>query len=186
MLIHGKFLKAASAFMAVKDPRYYLTGLFMEVHDSHVVLASTNGHALISVKVGTDPLQAPGSYILPASLIKRVDAKTDSILRFNNDDKTVSLSQAGTTITDKLIDDKYPDFRRIIPETLSGEAATYAPEYTIAGEKAIQLLEGGKRRVTMLHNGEGPGVMQHGSMSYVFICISPLRSSAIGYTKPGW
>jgi hypothetical protein len=64
----------------------------------------------------------------------------------------VTLYGGGATMTAPLLDDRYPEWRRVVPLTCSGEVAQFDAEYIAAFGKAHKLM-GGKYSPAIAHNG---------------------------------
>lgn len=104
---------------AVKDVRYYLNGVLLEMSDGFTTV-STDGHRLAKahadIRVPTDR-EHPVQVIIPA------DALTELKKLLNDDDECeLSFTQnqfrvdfENSTFITKLIDGKFPDYHRVIP-----------------------------------------------------------------------
>ncbi|MFC0179437.1 DNA polymerase III subunit beta [Thorsellia kenyensis] len=104
--------------MAQQDIRFYLNGLLLEIDASHIRTVATDGHRLaLSEKLIEEPI-APQSVIIPRKsileLIKLLDTcETKVSLKINQGNLEANFGD--TIFTTKLIDGKYPDYRRTLP-----------------------------------------------------------------------
>ena len=131
-------LKAVSRFAAIKDIRYYLQGVLIESNPLQTRLAATDGHTL-AVHRADAKGDNEGSWtgILP------LDAVT-TLLKMKATHKTlkdapiyatilesgeIRCDWIGQSIICQAVDGKFPDYRRVIPETLDGIAAWINPDY---------------------------------------------------------
>lgn len=147
--ISQKAFKAVEMAMAVKDIRYYLCGVMLEHNGEETRLVATDGHRLHAVKIDhpngltVDPFQI----ILPAAMIKTIcKAKTnrycDANITINVDAPFVEVGKVSATMPTKasallpdgtetvasLIDGRFPDYMRVIPDSFSNEVGQYNPE----------------------------------------------------------
>lgn len=123
------FEKTAFA-MAVQDVRFYLTGTLLEIDASQLRAVTTDGHRLAlcetaAQSTATQPIQAivPRKAVAELQRLLSVEDEQLSLLigrellnvtiRMASRDK----EQADITVrfTTKLIDGKFPDYRRVIP-----------------------------------------------------------------------
>ncbi len=107
--------------MAQQDVRYYLNGMLWEIDNGILTAVATNGHrlALSSVKLDNSSLPSM-SIIIPRKGI----AELARLLESKEDDVVIKLSEQHAcivaddfTITTKLIDGRFPDYRKVVPRT---------------------------------------------------------------------
>lgn len=114
-------LHATAFSMAVQDVRYYLNGTLFEVAPDRVRTVATDGHRLSVADVAcqadvTEPVQS----ILPRKavleLIKLLENRTDEItVRLS--DKHIRVDNGRIMFTSKLVEGKFPDYRRVVPSS---------------------------------------------------------------------
>ena len=106
--------------MAQQDIRYYLNGLLMVVEDDQLKLVATDGHRLAyaSRKIGGKNL-ARQEVILPRKTIIELSKLLDD----SDDPVAIDLSSAqvrfkfgNVLLVSKLVDGKFPDYGRVIPQ----------------------------------------------------------------------
>ena len=167
-------LMASTQFaMAIQDVRYYLTGMLFEVTERMLTTVATDGHRLAlsrsAIEVADDlELQA----ILPRKAVIELERLTSELGKLlNEQDNPLTLSfgreflqvtlpfgnvdSAGmidnsivVTFTARLIDGKFPDYRRVMP-TANDKLAL------LNREKMSEVL----RRVAILSNEKSRGVI---------------------------
>lgn len=107
--------------MAKQDVRYYLNGLLLSMEPGRAVLVASDGHRLSHVSVETGYYGLARDFILPrefvGNLIKWLPDGGDVSLLYSSN--VVSFQLAAGTLAAKLIDGKYPDWRRIVPSTFA-------------------------------------------------------------------
>jgi DNA polymerase-3 subunit beta len=106
--------------MAQQDIRYYLNGLLMVVEEGQLKLVATDGHRLAyaSREVGGKNL-AKQEVILPRKTI----IELSKLLEDSDDPVAIELSAAqakfsfgNVVLVSKLVDGKFPDYGRVIPQ----------------------------------------------------------------------
>lgn len=104
--------------MAQQDVRYYLNGLLFESHDQQLRLVATDGHRLalaeakLSEPIG-DGLQVilPRKGVLELQRILGSSGEVEIAIGSNH----MRVSVEGVRFTSKLIDGRFPDYGRVIP-----------------------------------------------------------------------
>lgn len=159
--------------MAIQDVRYYLTGMLFDVLEQQLTTVATDGHRLAlarcQIAVGSDlNMQA----ILPRKAVIELERLTTELGKMMGEqDSTVTLSfgreflqvslpfgevdNSGqvsqdlmVTFTARLIDGKFPDYRRVMPSNTDKSAL-------FNREKMTDVL----RRVSILSNEKSRGVV---------------------------
>ena len=113
------FVKTQFA-MAQQDVRFYLNGLLVEVGPNKLTAVATDGHRLAKATTSIEKGSIEDSaFILPRKAVQE-------LTRTMNEDKeckvSYSANQAGfkygdIEFTTKLIDGKFPDYKRVIPSS---------------------------------------------------------------------
>lgn len=173
--IDHNIVKALLICAAKQDVRYYLKGVLVDARaNGDVILVTTDGHRMLAYPVATDAIEAlaPGQYIIPREALEAVKPCKAGrhVLPITIEIVTApdqpDPERAGVTIKGKTsitvtgatsavtapIDGKFPDWRRVLPKTVSGEPAQYNPEY-VSGFGDICKLLGGKYGPHINHNG---------------------------------
>lgn len=167
MMINLKALKAVALFCSKDETRYYLKGVNLQFRSDHVIMCATNGHMLSVIRQAfADPLDSPiPDTIIPIELIDRIKLhKALDYAELYIDGRRVSITYMGATYQDGSIDGSidgsFPDYRRVIPQTVSGEVAQFDPQYITIFAKAKAMLSGIKTPlVPISHNGLSPALM---------------------------
>lgn len=108
--------------MAMQDVRYYLNGLLLVMEENQLIAVATDSHRLACHHKAVAYDKERLEFILPRKTVLEL-----SRLLMDNDDQvkiTLYESQAGfefgkISLLSKLIDGKFPDYGRVIPESLS-------------------------------------------------------------------
>lgn len=149
--------------MAHQDVRYYLNGLLLAITAQGLRAVATNGHrlALSDTPVATgcdEPIQVivPRKAVVELTRLLAVPAEESAAIRLTETNMQVLLSHM--QLTTKLIDGRFPDYGRVIPEQgdkrVSGDREGFrralARTAILSNEKAKGvrlLLEQGRLRL---------------------------------------
>lgn len=123
------FEKTAFA-MAVQDVRFYLTGTLLEIDANQLRAVTTDGHRLalcetVAQSTATQPIQAivPRKAVAELQRLLSVEDEQLSLLigrellnvTINMSSRDKEQADIIVRFTTKLIDGKFPDYRRVIP-----------------------------------------------------------------------
>ena len=106
--------------MAVQDVRYYLNGLLLEIEEGRLRAVATDGHRLALAALETEiEVQAGRQVIVPRKgvqeMLRLLDASDEPVelaLGANH----IRLTLPRLRFTSKLIDGKFPEYQRVIPD----------------------------------------------------------------------
>jgi DNA polymerase-3 subunit beta len=193
--IDHSIIKALLICAAKHDVRYYLNGVCVDARaNGYVVLVATDGHRLLAYPVAVDNIEAlaPGEYIIPREALEAVKpAKAGRIVLPIHIDivtapDTPDPERVGVTIKGKTtitvtgatsavtapIDGQYPNWRRIVPASTSGEIAQFNADY-VSGFGDVCKLLGGSYGPYINHNGGACAVVTN--LPGALGLIMPLR-----------
>jgi DNA polymerase-3 subunit beta len=104
--------------MAQQDIRYYLNGVLLVVDGSYLKLIATDGHRLAFTSAKLDKEYSKREVILPRKTVNelvKLLADTDEKVIFNLAQNQVKISFSDVVLTSKVIDGKFPDYERVVP-----------------------------------------------------------------------
>ncbi|CAK0762235.1 beta sliding clamp [Gammaproteobacteria bacterium] len=126
--------------MAVADVRYFLMGLLLEVEKGQVRTCATDGHrlALCEIPSEVDPTN-PIQVIIPRKGVGELlrllqDSQIPVQVALGTNHIQVTLPEA--TFTSKLIDGRFPDYQRVIPQATTKIATANRDELRQALNRA--------------------------------------------------
>lgn len=159
-------LQAALTHTARKDIRTYLCGVRLEPSAGKII--ATDGHRMFIGAI--DTADAPAVTIpaeLLASALKAVKVKkgTITLVTVNYSAGTVELAfPNGARFAGAELEGNYPEWRRVLPQTVSGESAQFNPQYLADAETALKIYyDGGNAFCTTLApNGTAGGLVFNG------------------------
>lgn len=123
-----RLLASAKQASAINDVRYFLNGVLFEVNTdvNDLRLVGTDGHRMNvclmpMVSFDTSKSIAKQGFIIhdkmTDELLNFAKTQTEESLTIHFDDSHVHLEgMNGRSVTGRLIDGRYPDYRRVIPE----------------------------------------------------------------------
>lgn len=172
MHIFTDHLKALLIVAAKKDySRQYLCGIHVE--PAAGIAVATDGHILLAVKITLDKSERVGpSFIVPreaAELAVKATRLQSHELHPEINGGRYQFMPAGVSFTP--IDGTFPDWRRVIPRSYSGERAQFDPDCYGRITKALGLI--GVRLPVIAHNGNSAALV--GSPSNALAIIMPCR-----------
>ncbi len=116
-----RYLLDRTAFaMANQDVRYYLNGLLLEVTAKQVRAVATDGHRLsmcdAAVSVDTNKTN---QIIVPRkgiSELQRLLTQEDDVIQVQMSNNHIRVIAGNLEFTSKLIDGRFPDYDRVLPQ----------------------------------------------------------------------
>ena len=178
-------LKALAMFAATdKDFRTGIQGVHVEQRKGRTILAATNGHSLVALclDVASDGEE---SYLIPNAALKAVSLRGGPVDIHYYENK-VTLIQGATSTTYDSDAGTFPDFRRVIPKKVSGEAGHFNALFVGEVGKAYTLMTGHKFTPGLIcHNGTGGALLDFGRDDFVGV-LMPTRDVPTRNTAPGW
>ena len=205
LTVRAEIIAALKLFAADKNVRSYLNGINLEIGATESRLVATNGHSLGCFRIESEQPEVTtplGNIIIPNDLLKPIKAKgmveiTIGELETKDNGKgeevpvsnarPVTLTYAGLSMSGKTLDGMFPDFRRVIPSKVSGEAAQFDPAYVGQLAKVAAALYGKNKYVGIGFNGNGAALLDFGNENGVGV-LMPLRPNAVTVpqTPPSW
>ncbi len=114
-----KLLSNTQFAMAQQDVRYYLNGLLLEITSNKLRAVATDGHRLaldetsISTEINEDiQIIVPRKGITELARLLQDDSEIEILVSSNH----IRIKNADSCFTSKLIDGRFPDYKRVIPE----------------------------------------------------------------------
>lgn len=200
--INHSIIKALLLTAGKGDIRYYLNSICLDVSQGKATLVATQGHTLLAVPIEGENL-IDGEYIIDRTIFESVNPIKAGKIEFPLElsiiqepdkiegDKTIkgliNVTLTGSTsATSRLVDGRYPDWRRVIPRNQSKESAQYKPEYIMIFGKITTLLSGKKDQFpTLHHNGQSGSLVSNLGKGAIGV-IMPLRQDDDFPYLPDW
>lgn len=184
-------------FAARSDIRHYLNGMLLESSRRGVFLVATNGHMLGAFRADQTPRE-PFSVIIPNNMLAHVRNKGRATLTVEREESggkpaapaTVSVSYNGLTTVGQEIEGTFPNWRKVVPAKVSGEAQQFNSSYLVAINKAARAvcphrLAGGA--VSIAHNGPlGGAVVSIGAEDFCGVIMPVATYGECPRQSPEW
>lgn len=140
-----KLIDKTSFSMAQQDVRYYLNGLSIETENQIVRAVATDGHRLAISSCSLEGYQLPGrQVIVPRKGVLEVSRLLDDSeqpLKVQFGTNHIRVFSQDYVFTSKLVDGRFPDYRRVLPDS---------PDKVLAFDRVV--LKGAFTRALILTN----------------------------------
>jgi DNA polymerase-3 subunit beta len=159
-------IEQVSIAATTDDARPVLSGVLVRVHDTHIVLAAADGFRLATRTVQLpEPSRSIQEFIVPARAMAELartigDADSPVAVILMPSGNQVLFHVGQTEIVSRLIDGKFPDFERIIPQNYATRCILETAELAKAVKLASFFASASQNvvKLTMESGGElGPG-----------------------------
>ena len=114
-----RLLEKTHFCMAQQDARYFLNGLLLDVQEDKVRMVATDGHRLAMASYEMPGTTEGRQAILPRKAVAeliRLCGDTGAEVRVGVSGNHVQASVAGLRLLGKLIDGRFPDYEKVIPQ----------------------------------------------------------------------
>jgi DNA polymerase III subunit beta len=136
--------------MAQQDIRYYLNGLLLVLDGTRVIAVATDGHRLAYCAVESKVALAHHEVIVPRKTIlelQRLLDDTEDSVKIDLAPGQVRFTFGNVELISKLVEGKFPDFQRVIPNG-------YTKSFVIGRDTWLKALQ----RVAILTSDKFKGV----------------------------
>ena len=118
----GRLLEKTHFSMAQQDVRYYLNGLLLETHDQSLRAVATDGHRLALAEATLEGGKLPEQQVIVPrkgvlELQRLLAGEGDVTIELGSNHVRIQLP--GIRFTSKLIDGRFPEYERVIPQDTS-------------------------------------------------------------------
>jgi DNA polymerase III subunit beta len=145
-----KLLALVQFSMAQQDIRYYLNGLLFLVEGSLITAVATDGHRLSLASLGMTQAHERVEVILPRKAVQemvKLLTDNDESVEIELLHSQVKVSFSNVTLVSKIVDGKFPDYKKVVP-------TTYVKTFDIDRLRLLQALQ----RAAILSNEKFRGV----------------------------
>lgn len=144
--------------MANNDTRYFLNGLYIAVDGSTLTTVATDGHRLGLSKIDFI-IATPGvvSCIIPRKGIEILLNVLNKVVDYDGldvemDNNHIRIGLLDISFTSKLIDGKFPDYQRVVPESTPQVATLDKIDFASAVNRAMILADKNIKGITLDFN----------------------------------
>jgi DNA polymerase-3 subunit beta len=168
MQLNVNYLKAAAIVTGKEEVRYYLKGVAIQANEEGVFIIATDGHRALAFRQSDSYQGQPIDIIIPTEIVTSLKTKEETVELTN-----VSQWALGNLLF-KPIEGTFPDWRRIIPSSVSNETAQFNYSYVGDFAKVAKALGKGTP-VHIAHNGNGPALITFGTDIDGIGLLMPMR-----------
>lgn len=182
MQLNVNYLKAAAIAVGKEETRYYLKGVAIQANETGVFIVATDGHRAVAFRQSETYDGAPIDIIIPSDTVNALKTKEETVELGKINGAQYML---GNMIFEP-IDGTFPDWRRIIPSSVSNETAQFNYSYVGDFAKVAKALGKGTP-VHIAHNGNGPALITFGTDIDGIGLLMPMRVKHLNSaTLPTW
>jgi len=105
------------------ETRPVLTGVLLQTHNGELTMAATDSYRLAEKRLGKNKEQI--DLLVPASAMQdllRVLGDDTETIHITHDDQQALFQVGDVELVTRLVDGKYPDYRKLIPESFATQA----------------------------------------------------------------
>lgn len=114
----NQILHKTNFAMAQQDVRYFLNGVLLEITDKEIRMVATDGHRLATASAALQGNDALVQVIVPRKAVlelMRLIQDQDGAAKIYAGAHHIRVELANVVFTSKLLDGRYPDYKRVIP-----------------------------------------------------------------------
>tara|TARA_R110002049_G_scaffold20717_29_gene76082 strand:- start:195 stop:1292 length:1098 start_codon:yes stop_codon:yes gene_type:complete len=160
----SKLIEKTHFSMAQQDVRYYLNGMLLEAHEHHLRAVATDGHRLAlcqakldGVKLKEQQVIVPRKGVLELQRLLCGDGDVNIELGENH----VRIALGGIRFTSKLIDGRFPEYERVIPQESSNELVADKELFRSALQRTAILSNEKYRGIRLIIRDSGVVLQAH-------------------------
>jgi len=192
----ARALKAALVCVSSDETRYYLKGVAVQLDGDKLFIAATDGHRLLAMQpeceITRDDTDATdradfGSVIIPVDIVKnlKLSRYIDTCI-LTIDGNKGEIEHCGQSVLFKFIDGSFPNWRNVIPKTITGELAQFDAKYVGELPKIKAAFGDKNTKIAIEHNGGDPAFVAL-ALPIPYICLlMPYRDRNPLADLPSW
>ena len=150
--------------MAQQDVRYYLNGLLLETGQKYLRAVATDGHRLALCEVVlNDEKMREQQVIVPRKGVLELQRLIggDGDLNIELGSNHIRIQLEGIRFTSKLIDGRFPEYKRVVPEDTSNELITDRESFRGALQRMAILANEKYRGIRLIIKTDGLMLQAH-------------------------
>jgi DNA polymerase-3 subunit beta len=160
----AKLLEKTHFSMAQQDVRYYLNGLLLETGDKRLRAVATDGHRLALCDVELDDKKAPEQQVIvPRKGVLELQRLIggDGDLQIELGSNHIRIQLEGIRYTSKLIDGRFPEYDRVIPQDTENQLTADRESFRGALQRTAILSNEKYRGIRLIIKKDGLLLQAH-------------------------
>ncbi len=156
-----KLLNKTKIAISNDDTRHYLNGVYLHLTEGHgrnfLTGVATDSHRLSSSSVEIDNVKDFTSFILPRKTVFQLCsllAETNSKFFMQSSENKVKFSLGDTKLVSKVIDGKFPDYKKVVPTNNDKSLIVPSKEFINSIERVASVSLDRKEGVKLVINKE--------------------------------
>lgn len=201
VVVPARYVAALLLFAPVSDAaRSYLESILIEIGSGEMRLVATDGKRLGVARVVHDEsldLETPVHAVAPRGLLEGIKANSPvhvvivvgPLETASGNARSITVRANGVDRVGQTLDATYPDWRRVIPRTVSGVTAQFNPLQVADLAKVRAALEpkGDRSRVRIAHNGGDAALVSFDSPDFMGVLMpvvyDPEKTSPVAFAS---
>ena len=130
------------------DTRYFLCGVLFEKEGNNLNLVATDGNMLSFCTYNFDFIPPVEQAIVPTKILNIIQKKfsSEGSIDVAFLDNCVYFRQNGITLVSVLVDGKYPNYKRVIPDNTTGKVRLSRSDFLEALSRVGQMVDTTSKR----------------------------------------
>jgi len=160
----AKLLDKTHFSMAQQDVRYYLNGLLLETGDKCLRAVATDGHRLALCEVELEKQKLPEQQVIvPRKGVLELQRlmEGDGDLQIELGSNHIRIQLPGIRYTSKLIDGRFPEYERVIPQDTANQLTTDREAFRGALQRTAILSNEKYRGIRLIIKKDGLLLQAH-------------------------
>lgn len=153
--VFASMAKTVLPFVSKPDPKSdhpILSGVLVEREGGTMRMVATD-----SIHLGCTELEVGGdgefSVVLPSGFVaEAVSSECEGDATLSRSARQVKIEYGGTTITSRLLEGRFPAWRRLVPDTVDGRAV-FGKREIVAAIRMCSAASGGKMPISLAYDG---------------------------------
>lgn len=181
----------AKCIAAVRDIRYYLNVVLLEFDKDGICYAvATDGQIIAAFRLTAaknSPFPRDISILIPQdfSLLFKPNRQLSFIpVEYDDEKRTIRAHSPPMWLETKAVEEKFPDWRKVFPKSVSGIPGQYQPQYMRRFDELSKIVCG-KSGFEMGYNGASGACLVHLPNRDFVGAIMPINQDAVA-GAPAW
>jgi len=164
--VFSTLLQKTKFAMSTEEARYYLNGVYLHNDDAGDLIAvATDGHRLAKMTYAGDVDVA--GVIIPRKTVDRLAKMLEDVdgdVTLETSETKLRVTGDGFQIVSKVVDGTFPDYTRVIPQSLEHTMSVDAKEFSAASGSVAAVADNKSRAVRLVVNSDTCALIGRGEV----------------------